>query len=338
MKFRTYSFDGRDVLAVPLAPDLRVAGIRAIPGATARARAYRSLLRGLLAVGADGLLGADANRPLPRRNAADCLAFARVAEELLGCEGLVPLVVYPRQRNRRRLYVHLVSPAGELLAFAKLSGDPTNDELLAREGNALRRLARASVRSFRFPSLLAEGTFEGRRYLLTAPLPAAVRQVRPRWNESMRRLRVELAGEERTVERLDRASWWPAWVRCADASPALANASDLQPDRPFRASAAHGDLVSWNVFQGVGESWLVDWENYAPDAPVLADELRFFLGIHTRTINTFPSRSPRLVSERFGCRDTAQLGRVIRALAFLQTRDVLAATIVCAYWSEVAGR
>ena len=272
---------------------------------------------------------------MPRSPALDCVTFTRVAEQLLGCDGLVPIVVFPRQRSRRRLYVHLMSREGERIAFAKLSGDRVNDELLAREANALRRLVRSNVQTFRFPSLLAEGTFGDHRYILSAPLPAGAQQVRPRWNATVKRIRSELAGEERTIEHLRDASWWGAWERCVDASPALASATELQPGHPFQACGAHGDLVSWNIHWDGDENWVVDWEAYALDAPVLADELRFFLGIHTRAINADPSRGPRLVHERFGCGDDEQRSKVLRALAFLQTRNVLAALIVGAHWPEL---
>jgi hypothetical protein len=103
---------------------------------------------------------------------------------------------------------------------------------------------------------------------------------------------------------------------------------------PFRAATAHGDFVNWNIHDDGTDVWLFDWEGHTVDAPELADEVRFFLGIHTRALAANPAWGARLLQQYFRCEEPERLVRVSRALALLCANGVAGALAVGAIWNR----
>ncbi len=258
--------------------------------------------------------------------------------EQLGRDDLWPVVIYPRQAERRRLYVHLLAGGGERIAFAKLAGGADNEDLLRNGGKALQAMERSSIRSFRYPSLLASGAFGDFRYLLLAPLPAGARPLPPRWNATAERVRAEIGGTPYLAPRLDAASWWGRFEGSSAMAGGLGGVLEPERDRPYDACAAHGDFVNWNIYRYRTEWWVFDWEGYATDAPVLSDQVRFFLGIHTRAIGVDPRRAGRLLLQSFQAGDAQRHADLSRALAFLCANGVDAALALGAIWQELRPR
>jgi hypothetical protein len=332
-KYRVYRFGGRELLSVPRdAPALRAAAVSALPAATPRARLFRLALRGLVAGRLDGLVARRHDGPSPRLAGLDWRAFVGALERALGRDDLEPVVAQPRQASRGRLYVHLFAPDGERIAFAKVATDPGNDPHIAREATVLGSLLRSGAETFRFPSLLDAGRFEGRPYVLLAPLPAGSRPLAPRWTLDLARIRDEIAGAPRTLPSIAAASWWSDFERSGAGLAGLR--AELATPGPVEVRGAHGDFVNWNIHAYAGEHWVFDWEAYCPDAPTLVDEVRFALGLRTRAIDEDPGRvAPALVLE-FAGRDPARRVELARALAFLHARGVAAAAAVASAWGS----
>lgn len=334
-KYRVYRFQGRDLLAVPDGPPtLRAAAVGALPAATPRARLFRLALRGLVAGRLDRLVARVHDGPAPRLPGFAWRAFVLELERALGRDDLRPVVAQPRQASRARLYVHLFAPDGERIAFAKVAADAGSDVHVAREASALEALLRRGADAFRFPSPLASGSFDGRRWLLLAPLPPGSRPASPRWTADLARIREEIAGPAATLPSLAAASWWPDFER-TDPVPALARELAAAPPGPVPVCRAHGDFVNWNVHEHRGDKWIFDWEAFCEDAPVLADEVRFALGLRTRAVGADPGQVAAALLGCFG-RDAGGRTELARALAFLHARGVQAATAIARAWERGA--
>jgi hypothetical protein len=332
--FRTYRFGSRDVLTVPVEPvELRAAGVRALPAATLRARAFRAVLGGLVGTRLDGLVAGRGDPAIPA--GFDLSLLMSELQRALGRDDLEPAIVHPRQGDRRRFYVHLLSTKGERIAFAKVSRDVENDRQLLNEALALRALSRAGVWTFRFPALLGKGLSQGHQYILLAPLPERTRPLAPRWTPALTAIRREIAGAPKPLPSVTQASWWPLFEARGSLVPALVGALAQKPPGPVMTCTAHGDFVNWNVHRDENDLWLFDWEAYSPDAPVLVDDVRFFLGIHTRAAAVSPMHVVRLLQDRFGCSEQRRRFETTLALAFLHAHRVVAAAQVGAVWDEV---
>jgi hypothetical protein len=337
--YRTYRFGERDVITVPASTRTgRLAGVAAFPAATPRALAFQAGLQALVRVGLDRWVATDQDEPVSAPVGLDGAGFVRAMGHQLGRDDLWPVVIYPRQAERRRLYIHLLAEEGERIAFAKLARGPENDDLLTNGGKALQAMARSNIRTFRYPSLLATGVFGDFRYLLLAPLPAGSRPLPPRWNATAERVRAEIGGRPYQAPRLDAATWWGRFERHAAVAVGLREVLMPEQERPFDACAAHGDFVNWNIYRHQTDWWVFDWEGYATDAPVLSDEVRFFLGIHTRAISVDPRWAGRLLLQRFQAGDVQRYADLSRALAFLCANEVGAALALGAMWLEIRPR
>ena len=338
-RYRTYRFGGRDVITVPVATQQgRLAGVAAFPAATPRARAFQAGLQALVRAGLDRWVATDQDEPVSAPVGLDGAGFVRAMGEQLGRDDLWPVVIYPRQAERRRLYIHLLAEDGERIAFVKLAGGCENEDLLRNGGNALQAMARSNIRTFRYPSLLASGVFGEFRYLLLAPLPAGSRPLPPRWNAMAERVRAEIGGQPYQALRLDAASWWQRFELRAPEAAGLRDVLAPERDRPYDACAAHGDFVNWNIYRHQTDWWVFDWEGYATDAPVLADQVRFFLGIHTRATSVDPRWAGRMLLQSFQAGDAQRYTDLSRALAFLCANGVDAALALGAIWLEIRPR
>ena len=257
-------------------------------------------------------------------------------ERALGCDDLLPVVLQPRQRSRSRVYIHLFSPAGERIAFAKVATDATSAMCLEREIDVLRRLMSRTLETFRFPSLLASGEFNHCRYALLAPLPTRASSHPPVWTEHLSHIQAEVAREmqDLSLSSAPNATWWRGFERVSHVVPQLAEELGRDVGTPFECAGVHGDFVNWNIYVNGEDHWLFDWEAWAPDGPLLADEVRFKLGIHTRSLESAGHRVVPALLRELGCADRARRRDVALALAFLHSRATTSATILASHWGE----
>lgn len=337
-KYWVFQYGKRHVLAVPSGKRrIRAAGVASIPVHTGLSRLYKTVLLRTIPVSLDQLFASRHSTPVPRFIDFRWGAFANVISEILVRRDIETAVVQPPQSERNRFYVHVFSRLGTRLAFIKVSADAVNDRHLEREAAMLGEVARVGFKSFRNPEVLASGSFDGRKFLALGPLPARAIPVPPRWTEEIETIRKEIAGSPRTVPSHEALSWWPDFVSRAHQVPQLAAQLSAVKHLPAMVSRAHGDFAQWNLYRDTaGTRWLFDWESYAPDAPVLADQLRFQLGLKTRLAVSRPREVANQMYDLFQCEDMQRNLRFIRALAFLHAQEVVAARSIAELWSSIA--
>ncbi|WP_242454128.1 hypothetical protein [Bailinhaonella thermotolerans] len=148
--------------------------------------------------------------------------------DVLGRKVLVTLQVSPPRRANRKPVLQAITPAGALIAYAKVGCDPLTCALVRNERDALRLLADVPLRRVVPPRLLHYGEWRGLDVLVLSPLPVA--QARRRVDPAL------LASAVREIAELGRYAW-------------------------------HGDFSPWNLAQH-DESLLVwDWERFDDGLP-----------------------------------------------------------------------
>ncbi len=206
--------------------------------------------------------------------------------DLLGREVLVGMRVGPPRANRKPV-LQVVTPSGELVAYAKLGVNDLTDTLVAAEGQALTRLAAAELGDVRIPVLLHLGTWGTHALLVQSALP--VRRSR-RGDAVAARTNAAIASVARaegvTQTALGDLPWWRrttdavaalAPSESADALAEIGRHLEQSADRVLAAGCWHGDWNPGNcaVLPGVVLVW--DWERYESGVPVGFDVLHLRL-------------------------------------------------------------
>ncbi|WP_143733705.1 hypothetical protein [Microbacterium sp. RU33B] len=184
--------------------------------------------------------------------------------------------------------LELRSTCGDILGFAKLGWNGITIPSIDNEARALRELAPYAVTPFRAAGVIAEGTVQDRRFVVTEPMPIRVRDVPPRAHSLS-------ASEARGPAPLVGMHPWSALAQVTSVvstvfdddqttPPALAVEVRRVVDRildqaPVLPAAGfwHGDFVCWNLARdGDGALWLFDWETAEEDVPAGMDTMHWY--------------------------------------------------------------
>jgi hypothetical protein len=275
---------GKPRLLVPAdAPRAAAAALRAYGGrlsakATYSAAGYRALVtatRG--AVLRPAYVAA-------RRPDAD---IESVLGEIFGREVRVAIHLTPARANRKPILQVLDPDGATPIGFAKLATNELTTGLLADEAAALTRLAAAPDLSFRVPTVLHDGTFEGHRLLVTGPLATWGKGRLPKPREIIR-AGSEIAGLDPITQSAIGTSAF--WRRLHDdvtsvADPATRERIEATGTRIESAIGAqvidfgvgHGDFSPWNMWFTGHRLLIWDWERLASDLPVGSDLVHYKL-------------------------------------------------------------
>lgn len=104
---------------------------------------------------------------------------------------------------------------------------------------------------------------------------------------------------------------------------------------PVRVCRAHGDLGTMNMIRVDDQLLIFDWEECCDDAPILTDELMFFLVLNQREFLAKPVVGLRELKRRYLSGASAQRRRdVIMALAFIRASEKPVATNILYNWER----
>jgi len=337
--YRIVRMSGRPVLAIPAGPR-RIRGVaaRRFQGTTWKRTAFQYAIRCAVATGLDKWLWRKESSPLgpselfPFR---DWLADVRAA---LDVRSIYAAVVWPPQRDRGRVYVHVLSDAGVPIAFAKISLDDENDSFLSTECTMLEELQQLDLRHFSVPKLLHHGLCEGHRYLVMEPLPDNARPVANDWSSFPEEGLAELAGQPRRLspDELNRLDWWKA-VRGLDGlSDAFVQDLEASARDGLSVCRVHGDMGPGNLINNRGRLWLFDWEQSSHHGPVATDHVGFFLGLNQSMISNDPTAGLRnWASQYLSAGSPYHREDALAALAYLHLMKMPTATALIRHWGEL---
>ncbi len=335
-QYRIYHVGGKPLLAVIDAPRrLRLPSLARFQAFSMKRRWFKRFIAAAMHARMDWYVSSVvSSRALIE--GLDLQAWLEHARDRLGIGELFAAVQWPAQAERRRVYLHLLDASGAPVAFVKLSaGDP--EGRLANEAAALRRLSRLAPLPFAFPGILDEGEFEGHTYLVLDPLPPGAKAAAPSWQVLERSVR-SYAGpvQKLSAEEKQGAPWW---VRvCENRAVEVAFNAELCEfaNEEITVCNAHGDLSVANLAEAGGKLWIMDWEQNDEKAPILADEISYYLSYNRRMMLRDATASVRALEAAYLRGATRERRRdVMLALAFLHYANRHIAMQVVRNWDRL---
>ena len=328
-------------MATPEQPgQLRLVALGLLHPVSRRRRVYQRVLGLAMRLGIDGLLGQRVDDPIDEPGIDSLL---RELGSILHQPDLEAAVFWPPETGRGRVYLHLFDRrqrACRPVGFAKVSLDEINDRRLDHEATVLTELSRRPSDALHVPAVLGQGTVAGHRVVVTEPLPPDARPISARPDAFPAACVEAFAGEARPVsaDKLPALSWWPAYRGHLDGRGRAF-------DEELRALVAggvavrraHGDFGPSNIFETGEGLWVLDWEESAVDAPMLADEITFDMGVNARRIAADPVGALReFARRRLRSVDDAGRREILMALAFRAAAGPRDARLFIRHWGTLS--
>ena len=272
----------RPLLAVPCGKhSLWGAAIDCYPAHTSKKRLVRKVLHGLARIGLIRWVFSARELSLPGVGGVDFEAWVALLCEQLHVAELQPVLVWPADPLRGRVYMYLLNKKGEKVGFCKLGLDAKNNALIERERQALEHLQSMELKLSRIPKLLAHGNLDGEmnggNYLVVEITPAKTRNIDWQSDASIEANIAEYAGSGRMMDRaeIESLSWWPGVTRRFANHSVLMDEINTAVDQGIEVCLAHGDLNCTNVLMSKtnDQVWLLDWEQSDGNAPILTDQI-----------------------------------------------------------------
>ena len=282
MKFHLIKLGSRPLLAAPCGKhSLWGAAIDCYPAHTAKKRLVRKVLHGLAGVGLIRWVFPARNLSLPGVGDVDFEAWVDLLGEQLHLAELQPVLVWPADPLRGRVYMYLLNKQGEKVGFCKLGLDAKNNALIERERQALENLQSMELKLSRVPQLLAHGNLDGEmnggNYLVVEITPTNTRNIDWQCDAAIEANIAEYVGSSRFLERveIESLSWWPNVTRQFADHSGLMDEINAAVDHGIEVCLAHGDLNCTNVLlsKSNDQVWLLDWEQSDASAPILTDHV-----------------------------------------------------------------
>ena len=187
-------------------------------------------------------------------------------------------------RANRKPVLHVLTPDGRTLGFAKLGLSPLARNLLNTEAENLRLLAQHSLQHLELPRVIHHGAWQEHELLVTTALPTPLR----RWHATTVlpvHAMTELAEFQGTSASLLAESTWFSGIVATTAENRDSSADRFHcllerlgrrhGDRPVRFGSWHGDWGPWNMVWAGSRVRLWDWERFARGVPYGLDALYY---------------------------------------------------------------
>jgi Phosphotransferase enzyme family len=205
---------------------------------------------------------------------------------LLGRDIRVSMYLGPPRANRKPV-LHILSPAGAPVAFAKIGVNPLTRQLVHAEHDTLAHLQNARLPGITVPEVLHYGSWQDLQILVMSALPA--------WHKRQPFTAPQLATAMATVSQVDGVHSGPLAtssylhqlrhrLTTAGDSPdqatllwLISELSTRAGDQTLHYGAWHGDWAPWNMASTTGGLLVWDWERFTPGVPLGFDALHHHL-------------------------------------------------------------
>ena len=337
-----FRFARKPVIAVPdSSQKVKLAGLKCYRGITIRRASFAWMTRLLTRLRIDWLLTQPVDSSLSSLLPFNFHDWLDTFRQTMGAPSAEAVIVWPPQSDRGRIYVHLIDANARPLAFVKLALDALNDEFLVSEAQTIEKLRALQLKSFYIPSLIETGKWNGHYYCVFEPIPPDAKPVQSSWSSFPRDCIKEYAGQVRIIDlqQLTELNWWKNFWRKMSPESAFAQDVRMAQGHSIRVCRAHGDLGTMNMIRVDDQILIFDWEECCDDAPLLTDELMFFLVLNQRKFLAKPHAGLRELNQRYLSGASAQRRcDVIMALAFIRASDKPVATKILYNWESLANR
>jgi len=334
-----FRFARKPVIAVPdSSQKVKLAGLKCYRGITIRRASFAWMTRLLTRLRVDRLLTQPLDSSLSSLLPFNFQDWLDTLRQTMGAPSAEAVIIWPPQSDRGRIYVHLLDANARPLAFVKLSLDALNDDFLRNEAQTIEKLKALQLTSFHIPSLMETGKWNGHYYCVFEPIATDAKSVQSSWSSFPRDCVKEYAGQVRIIglQQLTELNWWKNFWDVTPPESAFAQDVRMAQGHPIRVCRAHGDLGTMNMLRVDDQILIFDWEECCDDAPILTDELMFFLVLNQRKFLAKPVVGLRELNQRYLSGASAQRRcDVIMALTFIRASDKLVATKILYNWESL---
>jgi len=236
-----------------------------------------------------------------------------------------PVIMWPSQQDRGRVYVYLFDENKKLIAFVKLSLDEINNKSLSKEFDILNSISSSKNKTYHVPVVKYIGSWDGVRYIIMDPLPTNVSQLEATLNNFPKKCVDEFSGIHNVIryEKFEEIHWWKQFYKVGvnDFPYFVRMLLELVKEgKGLPVCRAHGDLGVHNIAINGDQIWLFDWENSIENAPILTDELIFSLFVFARRYKFFPFLLwKNFFTQYISTTDLVQQRDIMAVLAFRYT-------------------
>ncbi|HJU36735.1 MAG TPA: hypothetical protein VJ716_04875 [Gaiellaceae bacterium] len=245
-------------------------------------RSARVALAAAIRTGAAGLVLRDRLAVIGAGGGASVMAELA---EIFGTEVAVAMSVGSVRANRKPV-LHVLTPDGVTLGFAKLALSPLARRLVRAEAANLRLLAGHDFEHLELPRVIHQGTWQEHELLVMTALHAPLRRGHGRNALPVEAMAELAAFGGITTLPLAESSWFDGVLSAAaettDESARrferlLEGLALRRGEQPVRFGSWHGDWGPWNMVWAGERVRLWDWERFTPDAPFGLDALHYAL-------------------------------------------------------------
>src|SRR5579883_661516 len=333
--YRVVRLAGRPIIATPAKPlALRLAGLSQYPPNTKKRALLRSALR-LAAIGRiDRLVARTSATPFESGEDFGFPEWISEARRLLGVPAAVATIIWPQLVRRKRVYVHLLSPAGAPLAFCKIGLDAVNAARLRNEIDALTVLRERQLALTSVPRVLHHDLAAQHPFVMYEPFPSDLKPLKHSWGELAPSV-AEISGDIRRINRaeLERCDWWLSFAREGWRLSAEFRSDVEHTVFPVAVCRVQGDATPSNIFRSRDGIWICDWEHSSASGPRRTDELSYYLAANHYQCLLRPAAMLDACLLRFApARDRASMEELALALAFLCGRNDPRALKIASRW------
>lgn len=334
--FQVVRFGARPLLAMPSGgARLRQAAIRCYPAHSWKKVAVRSAMSAAVVCGLSGLLWRRTVLPLGNLTEGTFGSWLATVVERLHASDLMPVVVWPAQATRGRIYVHLLDHQGCSRGFAKLSLDQVNSESIRNECAMLERLSSLDLSLSRVPRILDSGFVAGHAYVVLESVPREARVSDWASDPPVDDRISEYAGDIRTMpfSQVEGLRWWQKFQEACGPIPAFAEAVRRGAAGGVEVCRVHGDLNQTNVLRAGAVLWLLDWEQSSEHGPCFTDAVCIEVDRRWSVSRRAPAASLRdFLEMQWKARPPEHHRRVLMALAFLCAAGFPPARVLVEQW------
>jgi len=211
----------------------------------------------------------------------DCL-IARLAE-IFDTDIAIGMSIGAVRANRKPV-MHVLTPDGRTLGFAKLGVSPLARSLLRTEAENLRLLAQHSFRHLELPQVIHHDAWHEYELLVMTALPTPLRRRHATGTLPVRAMEELAECEGTSTSPLAESSWFAGIVAMTagthDSSAdrfrsLLTQIGHRHGEQPVRFGCWHGDWGPWNMVWAGDRVRLWDWERFARGVPYGLDVLYY---------------------------------------------------------------
>lgn len=197
-------------------------------------------------------------------------------------ELLYPVFIGSLVPNRNRYYVHMLNKKGEKVCFVKFSNDLKDQDLLTNEYNTLNLLTNNKKLKFFVPKPISLLRINDYVTLTVSSISKSFTLFHPERNVYPKIVIESLRGRAKkiSIESVFDLSWWKSALLYKNTYPkSFEYILNVQKDYLVNIGFIHGDLGSENIYSNdKGEFCIIDWERATDKAPIIVDDIAFWLG------------------------------------------------------------